>query len=127
MKCWLNKKSRGWDISHVIEANDAQPFKMMGDKYIQLYATVTQAQLNKDIQYGHCTMADFKRHYGGIQGLTVEFDTPDGHDFTYKLPISWSSLVDVDDADDFLLFGKPLDRSRNYKKLFKNKKSRDTI
>ena len=60
---WLNKKTRGWDISHVIEANDAQPFKMMGDRYIQLYATVTQAKLNKDIQYGHCTMSDFKRHY----------------------------------------------------------------
>jgi hypothetical protein len=98
---------------------------MMGEVYYELVATVSQANLNQEVQMGSLSISQFETAYQGVgQGITVVF-SPNVDSRQFKLSIAWRYLIDF--ANVFHLYGPPLDRSRNYASLFHFKKNSVTL
>jgi hypothetical protein len=122
-KMWWNKSCH---LQAIIDLQQSEPFKMMGEEYYEVTATVSQAKMNHDVQMGYISSSQFETAYSGVgQGITVDYKMPDGDSRRFKLSIAWRYLIEY--ADSFFLWGPPLDRSRNYSTLLKGKRNLLTL
>ena len=91
------------------------------DFYV-IRVTITSCNQHDDIMSGFTTLPMLKDQFKQKGGFVITLDktgcmSDDEKDITMPLP--WSKIIE--DADEFLFFGKPHDRTRPYYRCFRNK------
>jgi hypothetical protein len=62
-KGWWN---RSYPLQGIIDLQQSESFWMMGEEYYELVATVSQANLNQEVQMGSLSISQFETAYQGV-------------------------------------------------------------
>ena len=87
---------------------------LTGKKYVVLKTTMLHARFYHDAVSGEVSLSQLQKRFFAKEGFTLKHDGTES-----TLTLSWKQVIGL--SEDLLLFGPPLDGTRQYRRCFKGK------
>ena len=87
---------------------------LAGKKYVVLKTTMLHARSHHDAVSGDVSLSQVQKRFFAKEGFTLKHDGTES-----TLTLSWQQVIAL--SEDLLIFGPPLDGTRQYRRCFKGK------